>query len=164
MHKDFDQEFRCTIAFYYHDYEEWDFLTTNLAVESKSQLLCVKCGQRPGTEFVHIPNSNWNDDEPYVVGDIIGGYLTCQNERCKNEIRADIQRNVQSVLNFDEELRLNTTIGSRCLCCNKIETANHRLLQCGRCKKAKFCNKECQRLAWKKHKLECREPFAADAA
>lgn len=42
-----------------------------------------------------------------------------------------------------------------CSTCEKPETIEAPLLTCGGCKKAFYCNKECQKSNWKKHKLDC---------
>ena len=41
---------------------------------------------------------------------------------------------------------------SKCLSCG---TSSPTLLQCTGCKRAKFCNRDCQRAVWPKHKLVC---------
>lgn len=44
-----------------------------------------------------------------------------------------------------------------CFSCNAQETENNSLMKCARCKKAFYCNKECQVLHWKRsHKRLCK--------
>ncbi|CAJ1338665.1 unnamed protein product [Effrenium voratum] len=42
--------------------------------------------------------------------------------------------------------------------CDKCDKEFDKLLQCGRCKNAFYCSKECQNTAWKSHKNICRKP------
>ncbi|OJD34375.1 n-lysine methyltransferase smyd2 [Diplodia corticola] len=39
--------------------------------------------------------------------------------------------------------------------CNTCGKQNDALLHCGRCRKARYCNAECQKKAWKMHKPAC---------
>jgi hypothetical protein len=44
----------------------------------------------------------------------------------------------------------------QCSYCAKINNIKKQKLKvCGKCGQVKYCNKECQRSDWKKHKLEC---------
>ena len=47
---------------------------------------------------------------------------------------------------------IKKAIKHRCLTCNK-----NGILKCGRCKKAYYCSKDCQRKHWKMHKIKCKE-------
>lgn len=42
--------------------------------------------------------------------------------------------------------------------CDKCHKEFEKLLQCGRCKSAFYCSRECQNNAWKTHKNICRKP------
>ncbi|GME40652.1 n-lysine methyltransferase smyd2 [Neofusicoccum parvum] len=44
------------------------------------------------------------------------------------------------------------TVADECNACGK---ASDELLRCSRCRKAHYCNKECQKKAWKKHMQIC---------
>jgi hypothetical protein len=44
-----------------------------------------------------------------------------------------------------------------CFKCYKMEEFIGQLKYCGRCKEARYCSKECQKIHWKQHKLECKE-------
>lgn len=46
--------------------------------------------------------------------------------------------------------------GDFCRYCGKAKDAQ-QLSQCAGCKKARYCNKDCQKAAWKYHKAWCRE-------
>jgi len=43
-------------------------------------------------------------------------------------------------------------------CCYCRKSSASKLLCCGRCTKVYYCDKECQKAAWKGHKRECRAP------
>ncbi|KAE8446410.1 hypothetical protein EG329_012015 [Mollisiaceae sp. DMI_Dod_QoI] len=45
---------------------------------------------------------------------------------------------------------------SKCAVCNKIETDSIKLQLCARCKKSKYCSKECQAEDWPSHKTSCK--------
>ena len=49
---------------------------------------------------------------------------------------------------------LDTIDSTKCLSCG---TAAVTLQTCGGCKKARFCDRDCQRAAWPKHKLVCKK-------
>lgn len=44
------------------------------------------------------------------------------------------------------------TVEDECNACGKYD---ENLLRCGRCHQARYCNAECQKKAWKKHKQVC---------
>ena len=48
--------------------------------------------------------------------------------------------------------QIKKSIKHRCYVCHKKSN-----LKCGRCKKYFYCNKDCQRKHWKKHKVECKK-------
>ena len=47
-----------------------------------------------------------------------------------------------------------TSDGTQCGQCGKI---SNRLKKCTRCGKVSYCNHDCQKLAWKSHKKECKQ-------
>ncbi|EUC54468.1 MYND finger protein [Rhizoctonia solani AG-3 Rhs1AP] len=51
--------------------------------------------------------------------------------------------------------RLGSTIGNCCAC---GDHGKPNLEMCSRCKKARYCSKICQRMAWKTHKKDCKAP------
>jgi hypothetical protein len=46
---------------------------------------------------------------------------------------------------------------SFCQTCGWEETKDKKLLQCSRCLRAFYCTKECQKIDWKGHKLDCKK-------
>ena len=42
-----------------------------------------------------------------------------------------------------------------CANCHKVPDATAKLRRCGRCREAMYCNAECQRADWKRHKADC---------
>ena len=45
---------------------------------------------------------------------------------------------------------------TRCACCEKNRTDNHKLQECKACHTVAYCNRECQKIDWKKHKSLCK--------
>jgi hypothetical protein len=53
------------------------------------------------------------------------------------------------------------TVGDGCRVCKcSVSKTGGALLTCGRCQKARYCSRECQRMHWKTHKAECAAPDA----
>ncbi|TVY20425.1 hypothetical protein LARI1_G001024 [Lachnellula arida] len=44
----------------------------------------------------------------------------------------------------------------KCAVCNIIETDDRKLLTCARCKKTRYCSKDCQAENWESHKSTCK--------
>ena len=65
----------------------------------------------------------------------------------------------------DAEQREHMSVGSTTQCnfCNKPKQAAP-LLRCSRCKAIWYCNKDCQRQDWRRHKPECKPGAAVDRA
>ena len=47
---------------------------------------------------------------------------------------------------------MSYTYDLNCDHCAKFATAGHKLLKCSRCKTNTYCNEECQKADWKRHK------------
>ncbi|TVY62928.1 Zinc finger MYND domain-containing protein [Lachnellula suecica] len=62
----------------------------------------------------------------------------------------DMQR---SMAQGDESELLNAP---KCAVCNIIEAEDRKLLACARCKKTKYCGKDCQSEDWEAHKKDCK--------
>jgi hypothetical protein len=43
-----------------------------------------------------------------------------------------------------------------CANCGRTPTAEQSFSTCARCKKAKYCSQECQKVDWKTHKKSCK--------
>lgn len=57
----------------------------------------------------------------------------------------------------NKDVMRNAALGADvkiCHCCQK--TSDEKLPTCSRCKIVGYCNRECQRKDWPKHKLECK--------
>ena len=48
----------------------------------------------------------------------------------------------------------NVSISNKCAACNKVSDS---LKKCGGCNQVKYCNRDCQKLHWPKHKKECKQ-------
>lgn len=49
----------------------------------------------------------------------------------------------------------NNKVDTFCSYCLRLPEGGGKLSKCGGCEFARYCNKDCQRLAWKDHKPEC---------
>ena len=64
---------------------------------------------------------------------------------------------IDTVTNRDWFLRfINTNKENMCHACQKA-AQDTTLKKCSRCKKVKYCSKECQVKDWKNHKKHCRK-------
>uniref|UniRef100_A0A915Q776 MYND-type domain-containing protein n=1 Tax=Setaria digitata TaxID=48799 RepID=A0A915Q776_9BILA len=64
----------------------------------------------------------------------------------------------QRVRYFDEPFAyicMNNQVENYCSYCLRKPEKN-KLYKCSKCELARYCNKDCQRLAWKHHRAECR--------
>jgi hypothetical protein len=57
-------------------------------------------------------------------------------------------------INVREQNRLNGTI-QQCGNCNERGTGQNQLPQCSKCKTVRYCDAECQKKHWSKHRAEC---------
>lgn len=57
-----------------------------------------------------------------------------------------------------------TTAGTRqCSQCGHFDSEKKQHQACSKCKSAFYCNADCQRVAWKRHKSRCKEGFLGPA-
>ncbi|KAF7293273.1 hypothetical protein HMN09_01206000 [Mycena chlorophos] len=49
------------------------------------------------------------------------------------------------------------TLPRVCTVCKKPETAEKRMMKCSQCRIMEYCSVECQKIAWKEHKLRCKK-------
>lgn len=117
-------------------------------LEQFPDVLCSVCKQRPATMLAHHPMV-FDQVVPPRIEDI--PQLLCSNAECF----------YTSNKNFDDEMRsAYPAAGEKKMCfyCRKEEGETTKLLQCSRCKAAKYCNAACQRSDWSEHKRVCRAP------
>lgn len=149
--KDFNYKFAHAIALAY----QREILTSG-------NYPCSQCG-KPATGLVQSPMTDYTGD--LMIQDIAVATV-CDNRDCVIKARGeslDIYAQLGSFLDSLKAEGIGVDIPSIedpariCLGCGTIE-GESKLRTCSRCKRAYFCNRECQSKAWKKHKKDCRPP------
>lgn len=147
---DFNANLCYSVAFNYRD-DMLDFCANELKLP-KEQLLCKSCGKQTGTHIVQVPMSAWHED---ILGiHDAAAPLVCDNPECDAKEKRKLTDMMYQMSNF-----LNTVMQEqdihRCLSCGKLDSDDVKLLRCSRCQNAYFCNRGCQKRAWKKHRKDC---------
>ncbi len=115
-------------------------------------LLCHSCSKRTAVTMLHHPML-FMEVEPPRVEDILSP--VCCRASCSMQLHQEIELALAQRAAFDST---RNTVGEVLLCCEscaKSGTADEPLLQCSRCKTARYCSPACQRAHWPKHKLAC---------
>ena len=73
----------------------------------------------------------------------------CRNGRYHVELMDEVVPSLRKFIEVKPE-----NMEHACQCCHK---AGENLMFCGKCKNARYCDRECQRIDWETHKKECRE-------
>ena len=161
FNKEFDHTLCHSIAYSYRDGFP-DILKEQLQTDV---VLCHFCGQCPGTQTAQVPMStnmwlemdeidNGTKDSPLLLLDMAGFYI-CDKEECAAGVRTAMAETMKMAMDFKALLAEKGIEMKNCLCCNKLETKDKQLKRCSRCKKVYFCDVNCQKRVWKKHKMEC---------
>ncbi|KAI1431668.1 hypothetical protein GGR50DRAFT_689527 [Xylaria sp. CBS 124048] len=116
-----------------------------LATDNDKQFLCT-CGNGhfPPNFITDVPH--WNELSGYAVRAAISPAFWAPFVDCAKPIH------FSSYIPRPEAVRLVETCAN-CHTANGVEGVNLRT--CGRCKKAKYCSRGCQRADWGKHKAHC---------
>jgi hypothetical protein len=119
----------------------------------KKGLRCDSCGVRDATTFIHHPMLFSHADPPRVE-DILSP--VCGRADCSRHAKDEIE---MALARSEVFSGLSPKVGQvlvGCENCVKQETPGDKLLQCSRCKWAKYCSTTCQRAHWPKHKSVCK--------
>lgn len=118
--------------------------------QSSKQMACQSCG-RAAINIVQAPMCAWQV-EPLVISDAAAIPL-CSSPKCDQMAKQKFMGGMDQMEEFLEALvQDKTNPHQRCGHCAKM---GDNLLRCSRCKNSWYCNKECQRTAWKQHKKVC---------
>ncbi|KAI1821825.1 hypothetical protein F4861DRAFT_541599 [Xylaria intraflava] len=131
--------------------EDCEYVTKGaipLTTENNEQFLCT-CGngQFPPNFITNVPY--WKELAKYAVRAAISPafWAPFSDDAYRPDQMADIVLNAQDVF-----------LGKKCTNCGKDKQADGgSLLSCGRCMKAKYCSRSCQRADWREHKRFCKE-------
>jgi hypothetical protein len=75
----------------------------------------------------------------------------------KNKLLSFVPKEeVSSLISNSNAPITNTNHARICDFCKKPENPSKNLQRCTQCKKARYCNQECQRKAWQDHKKDCK--------
>ncbi len=94
-------------------------------------------------------------------GDVLHAIIS--GEDCKVKKNPKVMtyiRNLATLAIAAQDIPCSIRTLRTCRNCNKGSCSKDfqkSLMQCGRCKQAYYCSKECQKKDWKKHKLICQE-------
>ena len=90
----------------------------------------------------------------FDAGEKVGKFvLKTMNKWKKERQEYEALCHDRTTMNKDKQIE-NPGPNSRCSHCKRIPDS--RLKRCSKCKYALYCNSECQRRAWRNHRLECR--------
>eukprot|EP01084_Bolivina_argentea_P320133 555413_1 len=81
-------------------------------------------------------------------------YIQTRSNSNYYEIRND-HRASQKIKQLHRISRYGTLECQICLNCNKREKYETEYKLCGKCQIAKYCSRQCQKMDWKQHKIQC---------
>jgi hypothetical protein len=110
-------------------------------------LQCVVC-RKPATAFVRLSECDSNLIAVPLVRDNCT-IPTCGEDKCSDEVDQQLDSKVEE---------MNNDYWKTCAHCDKTENKVATMEQCARCKGVFYCNRECQKAAWRKHKKSCSPP------
>ena len=134
--------------------------------------VCMECGSSPATEMIQMPFSCFNDDPPRIHD--MSVRPVCDNVDCSRKAKALTASFAESIGKVLSQHKTETAAAPPneklmvedlghfvkeakeervCLNCGKTDA---KALRCSRCKSAYFCNQQCQKACWPKHKKECK--------
>jgi hypothetical protein len=109
-------------------------------MNTRSGLTCAVCSLAPATYGKSFCISQLHAPEPYIV---IGIVPTCGTSECKQGASYLIKMFREDQQQHDNQ--------NGCRVCGKLDGT----MRCAKCKEAKYCSKEHQKLDWKRHKGIC---------
>lgn len=112
---------------------------------------CSVCEKRPATRLVHHPMV-FDAVVPPRIEDI--PQLVCSQVECFHASNKDVNDAMKHVYPDAQAQQICFYCRSR----GSGDAAEKKLLQCSRCKEAKYCNVTCQKADWPMHKQVCRAP------
>ncbi|KAL8748220.1 MAG: hypothetical protein Q9184_007495 [Pyrenodesmia sp. 2 TL-2023] len=120
-----------------------------LSVEVDENPLC-SCGEGIVPQDFTKDNAEWESMASYVTRIALSPVFPVPYV----EARAGLDHDLPATQSGPQTGAQPTPSSLRCENCNESST---QLKNCAACGKAKYCSKECQRVAWKAHKLECKK-------
>ncbi|CUG92532.1 MYND finger domain-like protein, putative [Bodo saltans] len=112
---------------------------------------CCICEKRVATRLVHHPMV-FDNVVPPRIEDI--PQLVCSQADCFIASNKDVKEAMKQIYPNVEQQQ----ICNHCRTRGGADGSSKKLLQCSRCKEAKYCNAVCQKADWPTHKQVCRAP------
>jgi hypothetical protein len=129
-------------------------------LDSVQPVMCVACGATEAIKLQH--NLMYFDDVvPRRVEDL--PQPLCGGAKCAREAHEAVQRDLKEASRLmaasGKQVKKPKTL-SACVGCGAV---TEKLMQCGRCKVARYCSGACQKQHWPTHKPFCLPAQAAAA-
>lgn len=139
-------------------------LAYNDEILACNNFVCKECDE-PAKYLMHTPTTQWEEDPPLILDFSVTP--SCGKQECFHKSKSStlnmfadlnkLMRRVKEKTGEEIPTRAPGEMSRSCLKCGKIANSNE-LRKCSRCKRVYYCDKECQRKSWKKHKKDCRPP------
>lgn len=153
--KDFSQVLLHCIAHSYRD--EMMSVAEQHLEKDGGNFVCDSCGKNKPTHFIQVPTDCWQI-EPYETIDV-AGILLCDENSCDVTAKQKFTSNMSKLTDVFKKLK-DDAGKALCDCCTLLKDRDD-LNRCSRCKKVYYCDANCQKLAWKRHKKVCRAPSSS---
>lgn len=121
----------------------------NEEILQSGKYVCKECG-KPAVMVLQSPTTSLTDDDPPLIHDIMAMPL-CGGQDCdikaKNSFLGlienfqELMKQVKETTDVDVNVNLDRDLPKTCLHCGKVDDS---LLKCSRCKRAFFCDRDCQ--------------------
>ena len=129
---------------------------SSAVLDSVQPVACVSCS-KPAVKLQH--NLMYFDEAvPRRVEDI--PQPLCSSVRCARDAAVSMKRDLKaaSALQHGTNPHLRQSEPKNLSSCAACGTTTEKLLQCSRCKVARYCSQQCQKNHWAQHKPLCIPP------
>ena len=123
--------------------------------------MCIAC-DRQACDMINTPRL---DPSLQVITDLLPVFI-CASPVCAAEARRFSERVIKDTARDARASRAPDLRQQQMYICEYCETpkrrADGKLLRCGRCRAAWYCDRKCQRSHWKEHRVVCSPPLEVD--
>ena len=158
------------LDFYYRS-DSFSTGSNSIRTSLLPRIPCHGCKVRPAVRLLHRPML-FEETYPRRIEDVVSP--VCGKGACTREVYEEIEMEFAkkaALTDFSTNMVSSSRLGAvlnSCAACGKsnggtyrandenaIVTAAKEMLRCSRCKAVKYCNAECQKMHWKRHKSIC---------